>query len=200
MVAKPTKRDEIYKTAAEIFRARGFADTSIQDIAEVLGMPKASAYYHIGSKEELFFEILMTGVTGLVQRLETIAAYPISALDRLRLAVRDNMRSALEEVHGPLALMSRDMHVLSPEHRAEYRKLQRRYEDAFMSILEAGMANGEMRQLPNPKIAMFGYLHMLGNFGRWYRLDGPLTREDCEAIYWDVILHSLRPENDARPN
>ena len=82
MVTRQTKREEIFDTAAQIFRTRGFADTSIQDIAEALAIPKASAYYHIGSKEELFFTILVSGVSALVQRLETIAAYPLSALDR----------------------------------------------------------------------------------------------------------------------
>jgi AcrR family transcriptional regulator len=177
MVAKLTKREEIYGVAAQVFQERGFAGTTIQAIAEALGIPKASAYHHIGSKEELFFEILMTGVMGLVQRLETIAAYPLSALDRLRLAIHDNMRSGVEEVHSPLALMTRDTHVLSPEHRAEFRQVQRRYEQVFLGIIEEGIANGEIRPLPNPRIAMFGILQMVGSFSRWYKPSGPLTWE-----------------------
>lgn len=197
MVARQTKRDEIFNAAARVFRTKGFADTSIQDIAAALGMPKASAYYHIGSKEDLFFEILVSGVTGLVQRLETIAAYPLSALDRLRLAMRDNLRSAIDEIHGPLALMNRDMHVLSEAHRQEYRELERRYEQACLSIIEAGIASGEIRPLPNARIATFAVLHMLNNFGNWYKPDGPLTRGECEEIFWDLIVHALKPSADS---
>lgn len=191
MSLKPTRRQDIVTAAAEAFRSHGFADTSIQDIAGALGIPKASAYYHIGSKEELFFEILYNGVLGLVERLETIAAYPLSCLDRLRLAVRDNMRSAIEEPHGKIVLMNRDLHVLSPERRAQYRAAERRYERTFLGIIESGIAGGEIRPLSDARVAMFGILAMIGQYARWFKPDGGLSREQVEQIYWDVIVHGL---------
>lgn len=192
MVKRETKRDAVRRAAAQVFVEKGFRDATIQDIADRLGMPKGSAYYHMGSKEELFYEILVVGVTELVERLETIASYPLSVLDRLRLAIRDNLRSAVEEIHAPLVLkLTQDLEFLTPEHRAEYIALRDRYQRGFEGLIEEGIASGELRPLPNPKIAAFGILGMLSHFGRWYRPGGPLSVNDIADIYWDFIRAGL---------
>jgi AcrR family transcriptional regulator len=192
MVRRETRHDVVRRAAAQVFVEKGFRDTTIQDIADRLGIPKGSAYYHMGSKEELFYEILVVGVTELVERLETIASYPLSVLDRLRLAIRDNLRSAVEEIHAPVVLkLAQDIEFLTPEHRAEYIALRDRYQRCFVELIKEGIATGEIRPLPNPKIAAFGILGMLNNFGRWYRPGGPLSVNDVADIYWDFIRAGL---------
>ena len=84
----PKKRErEIVDAAAEIFHRNGYADTSVQDVADAVGILKGSLYYYIDSKEDLLYRVLlevhedagdilasivaMTGATPL----ERIAAY-----------------------------------------------------------------------------------------------------------------------------
>src|SRR5437773_6710670 len=56
------RRAEICRTAAQIFRDRGFDATSVSDIARALGLTKAGLYHHFESKEALLFEIMMFGL------------------------------------------------------------------------------------------------------------------------------------------
>jgi len=49
--------------AAELFAARGFGATSLDDIAEKLGVGKASLYYHVKNKEEILRLIFLTVLT-----------------------------------------------------------------------------------------------------------------------------------------
>lgn len=51
-------RNEIIKKIEDLFFAKNFKEVSMQDIANELGMKKASLYYHFPSKEELITEVL----------------------------------------------------------------------------------------------------------------------------------------------
>src|SRR5437899_7846655 len=60
--APDTRRAAMYRTAAQMFRDRGFDATSVSDIARALGLTKAGLYHHFESKEALLFEIMMFGL------------------------------------------------------------------------------------------------------------------------------------------
>ncbi|MEL6860807.1 MAG: TetR family transcriptional regulator [Pseudomonadota bacterium] len=50
-------RSKLIETAARLFEARGYADTSITDICAELNMTKGALFHHFRSKEELFREV-----------------------------------------------------------------------------------------------------------------------------------------------
>src|SRR5437763_2929408 len=58
----PSRRVDICRTAAQIFRDRGYDATSVNDIARALGMTKAGLYHYIRGKEALLFEIMSFGM------------------------------------------------------------------------------------------------------------------------------------------
>jgi AcrR family transcriptional regulator len=63
------RRREIIEAAAEIFHRKGYSETSVQDIAEAVGILKGSLYYYIDSKEDLLFQMLLEvheGAKGIV--------------------------------------------------------------------------------------------------------------------------------------
>jgi TetR/AcrR family transcriptional regulator, cholesterol catabolism regulator len=194
VLKQESKRDAVRRAAAQVFLEKGYAQATIQEIATLLGMTKQGAYYHMGSKEELLCEILLTGVIGLVERLSTIVGYPLPALDRLRLALRDNLRSSVEELHAPITLRyGGELEYLTAEHRAEYMTWRDKYQQLFIGLIEEGIAAGEIRPLPHPKIVAFGIMHMAGTLLRWYRTDGPLGINEVADIYWDLTVSGLKP-------
>ena len=56
------RRARMCRTAAQMFRDRGYDATSVSDVARALGMTKAGLYHHFESKEALLFEIMMYGL------------------------------------------------------------------------------------------------------------------------------------------
>src|SRR5712672_3618888 len=56
------RRARMCRTAAQLFRDRGYDATSVSDVARALGMTKAGLYHHFESKEALLFEIMMYGL------------------------------------------------------------------------------------------------------------------------------------------
>src|ERR1700744_339601 len=49
---------EVLDAATKVFSSRGYADASVQDIADELGILKGSLYHYIDSKEDLLFRLL----------------------------------------------------------------------------------------------------------------------------------------------
>jgi AcrR family transcriptional regulator len=63
-------RERIVAEALALFAERGFAGTSVRDIAEALGVTKAALYYHFPSKEKILDAI----VDPVVERIGVIAS------------------------------------------------------------------------------------------------------------------------------
>ena len=81
--ARPRDR-EVIEVATRIFWEKGYSGTSVQDVADALGMLKGSLYYYIDSKEDLLeriFEDSHDEVRGIAAG---ILAMPGPATERLR--------------------------------------------------------------------------------------------------------------------
>src|SRR5438046_10186387 len=96
------RRAEICRTAAQIFRDRGFDATSVSDVARALDMTKAGLYHYFTSKEALLFEIMTFGL----DRVRDEVIVPIRAIRdpeaRLRQLVIRHARIATR-AHGAVA-------------------------------------------------------------------------------------------------
>ena len=71
-IVPDTRRAAMYRTAAQMFRDRGFDATSVSDIARALGLTKAGLYHHFESKEALLFEIMMFGLDKVRDEVMTL--------------------------------------------------------------------------------------------------------------------------------
>src|SRR3977135_2070481 len=92
-----SRRAEICRTAAQIFRDRGEDASTVSDIARALGITKAGLYHYFESKEALLFEITSYGL----DRVRDEVILPARALrdpeERLRQLV---IRHACIATHG----------------------------------------------------------------------------------------------------
>src|SRR3954454_2602664 len=81
------KRDEeVMDAAARVFARRGYADASVQDVADELGILKGSLYHYIKMKEDLLFWLLEAVHRDVEEILEEVeAAQGLAPLDRLGL-------------------------------------------------------------------------------------------------------------------
>ncbi len=77
------KRAEIVAAAGRLFKDHGYAGTSLADVAEALSMDRASLYYYIGGKQELFQDVVGGAVERNALRAEEIVAGPGTAPEKL---------------------------------------------------------------------------------------------------------------------
>ena len=85
-------RDQILRTAADLFRERGYRASTLDDIAARLGMSKASLYTYFRGKEEMLATISRETIEGFTRELGLVLRSDLSPEDKLRRIVRGHVR------------------------------------------------------------------------------------------------------------
>ena len=92
------RQQEILNVALELFYKRGFADTSMRDIAEVMNVKAASLYAHIKSKEEIMEWISNDVSNRFMQRNDDLKNPSLSAQEKVRILVVNHLTAMYNNV------------------------------------------------------------------------------------------------------
>lgn len=181
-------RTRILQEAAKLFTEKGYEATSVQDIAQALGLSKAALYHHFRSKEEILYAISLLALEGLVAAGEKAleVADPKAALLRFMEA----HARYFEENRPFFVAMLQGLQSLSPEHREATVRLRDRHEENLRAILRRGVEQGVFREV-DVALAGRAVLSMLNWMIRWFRPDGPMRAEEVARAYHDLILRGL---------
>jgi AcrR family transcriptional regulator len=187
-------RSEIIQAAAQIFREKGYHGASMQDIADAVGLQKASLYHHVSSKQEILGEILDQALERLIADLEPIVRAPLPAEERLRQAVRLYLQRLSENVDLAAVLLL-EYRSLEPPLRTEHIRRRDRYEALWRRIIHDGIAEGAFAA-SDETATTFALLGVQNWSITWYRPGGRFTPGQLAELYADLFLEGLRP----RPN
>lgn len=135
---------EVLSAATELFHKHGYEGTSVEDIAQALGILKGSLYYYISSKEDLLFRIV-SEVHADVQRIldDALGLLDLSPLSRVALYVRNQALYNVRNVTR-IAVYYRELSRLSEERQAMIRAQRRNQHKAVADVLAEAQAGGEI--------------------------------------------------------
>ena len=174
----PRKRDdEVLAAATRVFARRGYAEASVQDVADELGILKGSLYHYIRTKEDLLFWLLEEahrGVDGILE--EVAAAEGLGPLERIELYVRRQVLYNLDNLER-ISIYYHDIERLSPD-RLETIVARRHDHERFITALireaqQQGLADSSLdaRLVSNCLFATIIWTY------RWYKPDGRISRQ-----------------------
>ena len=140
-------RERILDAAAKVFRAHGYANARLSDIAEMAGMQTGSLYYHFASREALVAEILHLGIETAWDHVRAaVRSLPpgASPLEQLETAVRAHTMAVLE-IGDYASAQARIVGQVPPEIARAHRIEQREYGEYWNELFEAAQAAGELQ-------------------------------------------------------
>ena len=180
------RRARMCRTAAQLFRDRGYDATSVSDVARALGMTKAGLYHHFESKEALLFEIMMYGL----ERVRDEVIVPVRTVrdpeERLRQLIVRHARIATRG-QGAIAHLGDEIRALPSSGRRQIERRMRIYFDLIRDTLVELKAARRLRDV-DPTVATFGLLGMILWLPRWFRQGGRL---DQEAVANEIANFAL---------
>jgi TetR/AcrR family transcriptional regulator, cholesterol catabolism regulator len=189
------KRQEIAAAAAQIFNQKGFRGTSLTAVAEALDMDRATLYYYISNKQELFDEVVRKASEKNVAAAETALASDIAPLEKLRVLVTELMASYAANYPLLYVYIRENLSHVDVE-RSEWSKymrgLNRRYEEAVIAMIQEGLDDGTIRPLASARVLAFGIIGMVGWTNRWFVPDR--SSENAEAVgaaYAEIAIQGL---------
>ena len=189
------RRKEIADAAIRVFNRLGFQGASVSAVAAELEIDRASLYYYISSKEELFDELVRTVVERNLEIVKQIQTSDLSPRRKLRDLITTLMTSYGE--HYPLFyLYIRENLSHVSDNRSEWsaymRKLNAETSDAVIAIIEQGYADKSFRNVGAPRVVAYGVLGIVGWTHRWFRADkSDVSAEEIGKTYAEMLLSGL---------
>jgi AcrR family transcriptional regulator len=143
------RRQELLSAAARLFRDKGFNATSTRDIAAAVGMHSGSPFYHFKSKDALLLAVMQEGMHTAIARqaiaLQADAPDAGAPQSHFRRLIRAHFETLLGPGNDFVPVMLYEHRSLSPRQRTVLAKLQLDYEAAWVPVLEALHANGQLK-------------------------------------------------------
>jgi AcrR family transcriptional regulator len=194
-VASPKKREqEIIDAAAEIFHRQGYSDTSVQNVADAVGILKGSLYYYIDSKDDLLYRVLLEVHDAAHMILEEVAAMEgLSPLERLDAYVRRHVEYNIENL-TKIAVYYHDYKLLTPERRAEIRRQRRLYEDFVEGLVSEAQQQGEVAADLDPAVLSYCLFGALNSVYTWYRPGRKVSATQLADTLARFVLSAVRTD------
>lgn len=168
---------------------KGYDATSMNDIADAVGLTKAGIYHYIRSKEQLLFEIMNFAMDMVDENVIAPAREVSDAEERLYTIVDRHARRILE-VGGSVTILLEETAALTPAHQRTVRNRKRAYFELVRQTLEQLAAEGKLREV-NPTVAAFSLFGMTLWLSRWYRRDGELTAPEVLRDFQELALSAV---------
>lgn len=186
----PSKKKQVELTATSLFQERGYAATSMRDMAQALGIEAASLYSHIRSKEEILQNICFRMARLFFEAQdEALRGCNGSASEKLARAIIAHVKAITEDTSASAVFFSEWRHLSEP-HLGEFKQMQARYEGKFREIIHEGLRNGEFVAL-DEKFAVLTILSALNWTHQWFKRTGPMSAEEIGQRLANVILNGL---------
>jgi AcrR family transcriptional regulator len=190
----PLKRrllqSQILTAAADLFRARGYRATTLEEIAQHVEMSKATLYGYFRSKEQLLAAIFHRTMTLLERELRKIRESGCPPDEELRRVIRHHVRTVIAERSFLAVFFGEEAHL--PRHLG--RAITRRkagYDTTVLGIVEAAMTRGPAPDVP-PRLLVFALLGMSNWVYTWYRPGGPWTPDAVANAFIALLERGYR--------
>jgi TetR/AcrR family transcriptional regulator, cholesterol catabolism regulator len=186
-----TRRRQIEDVASALFSSRGYAATSMRDIARALDLQGGSLYAHIPSKEAVLAAIVEEAAEEFHAAVGPVAERPGPAAQRLREMIAAHVRVVTGGRERAKVFLF-EWTFLGEERRAAVTRSRSDYQAYFERVVAEGVAAGEL-EAPDPRLAAVFILSAMNAMAHWYRPDGAFGPDALAERYADLFLHGLQP-------
>lgn len=187
---KKSRKEQIEEKATHLFKEKGYAATSMRDLAQLLGIEAASLYSHIKSKEEILQKICFRMADEFFDAWKDVEKEEQSHAAKMEKAAIAHVKVITKNTDASAVFFHEWRHLSEP-HLAKFLSMKDDYEGRFMKILRDGMQSGEFK-LVDEKFMMLTILSSLNWTHNWYKPSGTLSPEEVGKKLSGLILNGLK--------
>lgn len=181
-----SKKEVIIQKAAFLFKAKGFAATSMRELADELGVEAPSLYNHISSKSELLQAICLQVADAFTVSLDISDREPAGTIDRLQLIIKSHIRMMTENFNE-VFVANHEWKQLQEPFLSQFLNKRRSYEKRMVNLIEQGMRDGVFKN-SNPYVAALTILSAVRGLEFWQQHKKNISSEVLEE---EMVNHLL---------
>lgn len=183
-----TRKDEIIKTSAILFKEKGYSAVTMRDIAKTMGIKASSLYNHISSKQEILKEIIISLAEQFTQGMSEILNSKETSIKKLKHIITLHVAIASNNTDGMASLNNDWMHLEGQLNY--YLKLRHNYEDNFRRIIIEGIDNNEIVN-SKPDVILFSVLSTLRSLYLWIPKKEDLNSDELADNLSRVLINGI---------
>jgi AcrR family transcriptional regulator len=188
---EPQSFESILEVATDLFYRDGYVSTSMQDIADTVGIHKSSLYHHTRSKDDLLHAICQRSLDELNASLERARTGESSARGRVTAAIRGAVRAALEDPRSTSIIVRLEGKGAVHERIAERR---RDYERGLAALVADAQRSGAVRSEVDAALLSRLILGMINWIVQWFDSEvGPYSAQSVEDAVLAMVTKGIFP-------
>ena len=196
-VRKDALSSEVLDRAVSLFAQRGFAGTSLKDVADAVGLSRPAIYYYFPSKDALLEELLAGVTVSAARILDSVEKRSdLTPIQKIGAAAHDLVMWVTERRLHFIAI-DRSENELPAPILARHREAKRRVLGGMMRLIEDAVASGEARAVDS-RVTAFSIIGMCNWTAWWFVPDGELSADAVADRIADLAMHSVRRARPAQ--
>ncbi|WP_042347541.1 TetR family transcriptional regulator [Bacillus massiliigorillae] len=185
-------RNKILETSIELFDIKGYKETSVQDIVDVIGVTKGTFYYYFTSKQDIIENIALSYIEEILSKQEAIISdtskdCTTKLRDIVYMLISDiktNRRSA--------RIFFREMRNIEEGNFLNIKSKRSLFKKHYQQLIEEGIKTGEFKESLNADMITFGILGITNWSYYWFNPEGEISESDLTDIYVDMIFNGIK--------
>jgi AcrR family transcriptional regulator len=186
-IERRNRGEEVLKAAIQIFYDKGYASSSIQDVAASVGVLKGSLYHYIDSKEDLLARIFEGSDEDSVELMNRVRAIDAPAVERLREFARLWSLWYLNNLERASLYFNQWKH-LTGERLERIVAKRHEYEQWVAGMIDEVKSQGDADPDLDTRYACFFILSAINGLPVWYRRGRGDSAEHISEVYADIIV------------
>jgi AcrR family transcriptional regulator len=186
-----SRKEQVIRSAAELFREKGYAASSMRDLAQKLGIEAASLYSHIKSKEEILQSLCFDMASEFRKSLDEVEKQKVSASEKLKNGIIGHIQVMAKDLIASAVFMNEHRHLSQPYLR-DFLLLRINYINRFKDIIEEGMRKGEFKENIDKKLAVMTLFSSLNWMPQWYDPNSNIDSLSIGQQLADMLVNGLK--------
>jgi AcrR family transcriptional regulator len=182
-----SKKEMIIKSAAVLFKTRGFNAASMRELAEAVGVEAPSLYNHIGSKSELLQIICFKIANEFTSQLNQVESQPLDTMGKAESLIRFHISMMLNHA-DEVFVANHEWKYLQEPFLSNFLNQRRSYEKRLVTIIEEGVKKKEFKHI-NPYVAVLTILSAVRGLEFLQRHKKNISTAELEN---DMVTHLLK--------
>jgi len=181
-------RQDLIRKSAQLFRKKGYDNTTVRDIAAAVGIQSGSWFYHFKTKQDILVAVMEQGMQKSLEEIEKLALADLPPRLAFQHLVQVHLSTLLAPEHDFIAVLLYEWRALDKPARARIIALKDRYEAAWEQVIIALHASGDW-SMPTriDKLLMFGTLNWTA---QWYRRGSGISIDELAEQAIQFILRT----------
>lgn len=188
------REEQILQEALRLFSQAGYHGTSLQEIADELGITRPAFYYYFNSKDELLWRLIGNLGDQLLEESRPIVATDASPSQKMRDLLVAHTLTILGN-RDAFKIYFTERHLVGTRRDRQLRRGEEQYHRLFENVIRDGQAEGMFRD-DNANVLALLVTGLANSALQWFQPRRDLSLDDISELVADLGLAAIAP---ARP-